>query len=345
MSATVAPGGFGKTTLCMVEAVAMATARNLLGEQPSERLRVWYHNGEDSLEELHRRLGAICLHYDIPQEELSGWFFLTSGNEVPLRVANGYGELKINNILVRCIEEEIARNEIDVATLDPLVTLHGISEQDNNKMDTVVRIFAAVADAQDCSIELAHHTRKLSAGTADYVADDIRGASAIKDAVRAARMLNQMTAKDAELVGIPEHERSSYFRVDRVKGNNAPPSKAVWRHFINVELPNTDEVGVVVPWDYPGQGSPSPEMAAAERTAEAVFLGLLVRFTLEGRTASASPGAKYAPHMFFKEPEAKAAKVSKTALAEAMRRLFATKRIRVETEGAGHHERTRIVII
>src|SRR5262249_18072726 len=34
VSATIAPGGFGKTTLVMVEAVAMATCRNLLGEQP-----------------------------------------------------------------------------------------------------------------------------------------------------------------------------------------------------------------------------------------------------------------------------------------------------------------------
>jgi RecA-family ATPase len=59
----VAPGGFGKTTLCMGESVAMATARTLLGEQPAERLHVWYHNGEDNLEELQRRLGAICLHY------------------------------------------------------------------------------------------------------------------------------------------------------------------------------------------------------------------------------------------------------------------------------------------
>jgi hypothetical protein len=74
------------------------------GEQPAERLRVWYHNGEDSLEELNRRLGAICLHYDIPQEELRGWFFMTSGNEIPLRVANGYGELKIHTPLVQAIE-------------------------------------------------------------------------------------------------------------------------------------------------------------------------------------------------------------------------------------------------
>ena len=69
---TASPGGSGKTSLVMVEAVAMATIRNLLGEQPPERLRVWYHNGEDSRDELNRRLLAICQHYKIPQEELVG---------------------------------------------------------------------------------------------------------------------------------------------------------------------------------------------------------------------------------------------------------------------------------
>ena len=86
----------------------MATARNLLGEQPEARLRVWLHNGEDTLEELNRRLVAICKYYKIPQEELEGWFFMTSGNEVPLKVANGYSDLKIDQVLIKCIEGEIA---------------------------------------------------------------------------------------------------------------------------------------------------------------------------------------------------------------------------------------------
>jgi RecA-family ATPase len=344
VSMTAAPGGFGKTTQGMVEGVAMATARNLLGEQPGERFRVWYHNGEDNLRELNRRLGAICLHYDIPLKELEGWFFMTSGNEVPLRVANGYGDLKIDTTLIKCIEEEISSNAIDVAILDPLVTLHSVSEQDNSKMDSVVRIFAGIADARGCSIDLAHHTRKLLAGTSTgYGGDDMRGASAIKDAVRAARMLNQMTEKEAQDVGIPEHERTAYFRVDRVKGNNAPLSKPVWRRFVSVELPNSDEVGVVVPWNFPGQGAPSPEMATAERAAEAVFLSLLARLTLEGRTVSASAGSNYAPNLFYQEPEAKAGKIGKRVLADAMRRLFATNRIRVEQHGEGTHRVNRIV--
>ena len=342
VSATVAPGGFGKTSLCMVEAVAMATVRNLLGEQPRQRLRCWYHNGDDSIDELNRRLGAICLHYDIPQAELQGWFFMTSGNEVPLRVAQGYSDLRIDTSLIKCIEEEIARNQVDVAVLDPLVTLHSVPEQDNSKMDTVVRIFAGVTDRQDCSIELAHHARKLAAGVTDYSGDDMRGASAIKDAVRAARVLNQMASKDAEAAGIPESERGFYFRIDRVKGNNAPPAKAVWRRFTNVELPNLDEVGVVTPWDYPGQEAPSQEQAAAHHTADTLFLTLLDKFETSGREVGDRKGTSYAPALFAEEKEARLAKLGKAQLKEAMQRLFDANRIRCEEYGRTDRPSRRI---
>ena len=102
---------------------------------------------------------------------------MTTGTEAPLRVAQGYNELKIDTGLLATIRAEISDNQFDVVILDPLVTLHGVGESDNSKMDTVVRLFAAVADAQECSIELAHHTRKLAPGASDYTSDDIRGAS------------------------------------------------------------------------------------------------------------------------------------------------------------------------
>ena len=74
VSATIAPGGFGKTSLCMVEAVAMATARNLLGEQPSERLRVWYHNGEDSKDDSTAVSGlSACITISTRKSLGGGW--------------------------------------------------------------------------------------------------------------------------------------------------------------------------------------------------------------------------------------------------------------------------------
>jgi RecA-family ATPase len=330
---TVAPGGTGKSSLQMVESVSMATGRNLLGEEPRERVRTWYHNGEDNMDELNRRLASICQYYDIPLDELPGWFFMTSGNEVPLRVAQGYSNLDVNHRLIRCIAEAIGDNGIDVATLDPLVTLHGVPENDTGKMDTVVRIFAKMADAQNCAIELSHHTRKLLAGsTDDYSVDDMRGAGSMKDAMRAVRMLNFMSKADAEGAGIAELERTSYFRVDRAKANNAPPAKAAtWRKFVNVDLPNSDEVGVIVPWEFPGQDAPpTPEKAEAERKAEHIFMELLARFTLAGRFVNDGSGPSNAPSMFAKEREAKLAKVGKSALADAMRRLFEKQKIRNE---------------
>jgi RecA-family ATPase len=345
---TVAPGGTGKSSLEMVEGVSMATGRNLLGEEPKERVRVWYHNGEDNMDELNRRLAAICQYYDIPLEELPGWFFMTSGNEVPLRVAQGYSNLNIDHRLVKCIVEAIGDNKIDVATFDPLVTLHGVPENDTGKMDTVVRIFAKMADTQNCAIELSHHTRKLLPGsTEDYSVDDMRGAGSLKDAMRAIRMLNFMSKADAEGAGIAELERTSYFRVDRAKANNSPPAKsATWRKFINVDLPNSDEVGVIIPWEFPTQdGPPSPEKAEAERKAEHVFLALLARFTLAGRTVNDRAGPANAPNVFAKEREAKMAKVGKAALADAMRRLFERGQIRVEDNTQNGRQGFKIVAV
>src|SRR5262249_10884635 len=106
--------------------------------------------------------------------------------------------------------------------LDPLVTLHGVPENNSGQMDRVIRIFTGIADSQNCSIDLSHHTRKLLPGSSeDYGIDDMRGAGAVKDAMRAVRMLNVMGPKDAEAAGIMDIERTNYFRIDRAKANNS----------------------------------------------------------------------------------------------------------------------------
>jgi RecA-family ATPase len=337
VSLTAGPGGMGKSSLDLVEAIAMATCRNLLGEQPEERLRVWYHNGEDPLDEINRRIAAICQHHSIPQEELAGWLWVTSGNEFPLRVAKGYSSLEINSVLVRQISAAISDNRIDVAIFDPLVTLHSVSEMDPGKMDAVIRVFAGIADENDAGIELAHHMRKPAAGAAatDYDVHDIRGVGAITDAVRAARVLNRMNEKDAEAAGCTEPERLSRFRVDRAKGNYSPAQAATWRQFVSVELANGDDVGVVAPWNFPGQGERTPEKAAADQKAEHVFLQLLDKFLARGINVSAKVGPNYAPSKFAEEREATTVKVAKAALKGAMNRLLDAGRIRAEPFGRG----------
>jgi RecA-family ATPase len=344
VSLTAGPGGMGKSSLTMVEAVAMCTVRNLLGEQPEERLRIWLHNGEDPLDEIHRRLAAICQYYKIPQTELQDHLWVTSGNEFPLRVAKGYANLEIDTALVQQISDAISDNQIDLAIFDPFVTLHNVSEVDSGKMGMVIRLFGGVADENDAGVELAHHVRKPAAGiAADYDVHDIRGVAAITDAVRAARILNRMSEKDAEAAGCGELERLSRFRVDRAKGNYSRAQAATWRQFVSVELPNGDDVGVVAPWNYPGQGEQTPERAAADQKADEVFLHLLDKFLARNVNVSSNVGPTYAPARFAEDREAKAAKVSKAALKAAMNRLLDAGRIRSEPTGRTDRSSHRLV--
>jgi RecA-family ATPase len=327
VSITAAPGGFGKSSLDMVEAIAMATGRNLLGEEPPCRLRVWLHNGDDSDKEMDRRVVAICKYYNIPQSELAGWLFTTTGNEFPLRVARGYNELQINEALLDAIHHQIAANSIDVATLDPLVTLHDVREQDNAAMDRVVRLFGEIADDLDCSFELVHHVRKGPKGSAsEFDGYDMRGAGSVRDAVRSARVLNRMNEKEAEALAITDMERKFYFRLDRDKHNNAAPTEPEWFRFYGVILANGDDVGVVTQWTPPTGDERLKALASQSHKADEVFMTILHRFKIEGRRVNELKHHYYAPKVFAKESEAVGARITIKMLEDAMRRLFLAKR-------------------
>jgi hypothetical protein len=112
---------------------------------------------------------------------------------------------------------------------------------------------------------------------------------------------------------------------------------------VSVELPNTDNVGVVEPWDFPGQGTATPEKAAADQRAEQVFLALLDKFLARNVNVSASNGPNYAPAKFAGEREATAAKVPKAALKAAMTRLLDAGRIRSEPIGRADRSSHRLV--
>jgi hypothetical protein len=110
---------------------------------------------------------------------------------------------------------------------------------------------ARIANVTDCAIEIVHHTRKPAPGQEELSVVDSRGAVAIINAVRSARVLNTMSRTEAEKIGIDDVDRRLHFRVDNGKANMAPPSAARWRKLIGIDLPNGDNVGVVTAWEYP----------------------------------------------------------------------------------------------
>jgi RecA-family ATPase len=288
---------------------------------------------------MNRRIAAFCRLHDVPMSELVGWLFVTGKDKFKIKVASGNGNLTIDHRSVAQITETTIENKIDVCIFDPLVALHGVAENDNVKMSEVIHIFGDIAARCDCAIDVCHHTRKPSAGTdeREFNSDDSRGASGIRAGVRSSRVFNRMSKTEAEKAGVTEEDRVWYIRIDRGKANYVPPAiKATWYQPKSVELLNGEQVGAIAPWPFPGQdGPPSEAKTEADRCAEELFMTLLARLTLEGRTVSDRKGINYAPQLFASEKEAKTAKIGKNALADAMRRLFAAKRIRAEDSGSG----------
>ena len=246
------------------------------------------------------------------------------------------------------IVRTITDNEIRVASFDPLVAHHAAIENATGDMDLVVREFARIANATDCAIEIVHHTRKPAPGQEELGVVDSRGAGAIVNAVRSARVLNTMSKSEADGAGVDDVDRQLHFRVDRGKSNMAPPTAARWYKFVGVDLPNGRRTISASPrlGCFPGRpGRPRRSWPRPSGRPTSMFMSLLVRFTNEGRKVSASPSANYAPSVFAKERAAKAARIGKHALVAAMGRLFEANRIRVEQGGGKEHYANRLVIV
>jgi hypothetical protein len=258
VSVLAAPGGAGKTTLYVAEALAIATGRPLVGITPAERTGVWIMNLEDPADEMERRIGAAAIHYGIRQEDIAGRLLVDAGRDKPLTTAHQTRDgVVIHQPMIDAIVEVIRRKKIGVVIVDPFVASHAVSENDNQAINAVVASWRLIADMTGCCVVLVHHFRKLNGEEGSI--DSVRGGSAMIGAVRTARVMNVMSDAEAARLGIEEADRRRYVRIDNAKNNLAPPAaSAQWIELRSVDLgngsgisPHGDKVGVAVPWQPP----------------------------------------------------------------------------------------------
>lgn len=259
VSVTISPGGVGKSSLAIAEALAMTSGRDLLGHLPTAPLRVWYWNGEDPTDELQRRIMAAAMHYGLKRAEVEGRLFANSGRDTEIVIAQQNRDgVTIAVPVVEAVKRTIRENKIDVVVIDPFVSSHAVGENDNGAIDRVAKTWGRIAEETGCAVELIHHARKTNGN--EVSVEDSRGAVALLSAARSARALNVMSKEEAERAGV-EHRRL-HFRVDNGKANLAPPPEgSSWFKLASVDLNNGgtlngmplpgDSVGVVTQWKWP----------------------------------------------------------------------------------------------
>ncbi|OOO22718.1 bifunctional DNA primase/polymerase [Agrobacterium pusense] len=275
VSVTVSPGGLGKTSSSIAEALAMVSGRALLGTKPPKRLRTWIFNAEDPRDEMERRIMAACIHYKLKPADLEGNLFLDSGREQELCVAieDKKAGVRIQQPIVEAVVEQIEHNGIDVMIVDPFVSTHGVNENDNGAIDKVAKLWAQIADYTNCSIDIVHHLRKVA--DREATVEDARGAVSLIGAARSVRVLNRMSEEQAGEAGIDKADRFGYFYTTYGKSNLTPLShKAEWRHLVSTPLGNgtglaqpQDFAPVVTEWHWPSAEEVAGDLTEDQRAS------------------------------------------------------------------------------
>ena len=250
---TIAAGGTGKTSLCIAEAVAMASGAAFI-EKPLQPLRVWIYNGEEPIDEIDRRIKAAAMAQKLDHEALKGRLFVNSGrsaSRINLSSGTDKARLEVNEPLVRSLVDSIA-GKIDVIIVDPFISTHSVSENDNTGIDMMVKAWARIAEQGKCAVHLVHHASK--GGSSDS-ADASRGASSLAAAARHVRNLSQMGTKDTERLGVRDGGAHRYVAIRATKQNNSGESAANYVKLSSVAIGNDpdpknpgDIVGVVEPF-------------------------------------------------------------------------------------------------
>ncbi|KQO59236.1 hypothetical protein ASF24_13835 [Methylobacterium sp. Leaf86] len=217
ISTTVAPGGIGKSSLELVEAIALATGRTLLGVPVPVPCRVWYWCGEDPLEEIERRVAAILIRYGIDPAELDGRLFLDSGrtSEIVIAETTRAGTVLAQPVLA-ALRETIDENSIDVVILDPFISTHRVYEAAVSRRDAVAK--ALREDYPRLAGELAALARQLAQTEAEV------------------RLANRERPEDRPLIVGPEE------MVRGVPPNGMVGSSMFPRLLDRLYLPNLDRI-------------------------------------------------------------------------------------------------------
>lgn len=256
-----AAGGSGKTAVAMLWALSLATGQPLAGFYVHCRCRVAVVASEDSRDEIHRRLLAAAILYNVDLRQLvaEGWLSVSiltaTGTQLLTMIA---GEA-VDTGLAGSLDTMIRQRRIDCLVVDPWVKVAGVPENDNQLIDRAINKLVSIAARRSAAVVVLHHHRKGQAAAGDR--DMSRGAGSLTDAVRISRTLTPMDTDTAEKHGIADKDRQRYACLSDAKLNLAPRGDAIWYEIVGVDIgngtpayPRGDNIQTVRRWHPPQAG-------------------------------------------------------------------------------------------
>jgi hypothetical protein len=240
VSSVASPGGVGKTTLRLTQAIEVALGRQLLDQHIYRQERVLMLSFEDDVEELHRRLLAICRRHEINPAELKDRLFIQALRKTKLARAGKKNGEPVVGELDGMVRRAVKHRAYGLVIFDPFVRVHTLQENVNEQMDFVSELLVDLSHELNIAVDVPAHTHKGKIAAGDQ--DARRGASAQANSDRIDYTLTVMSEDEAEQFGIEDRDRKTYVRLDNAKVNLVRQMQASWFRLVSVNLDNADEV-------------------------------------------------------------------------------------------------------
>jgi hypothetical protein len=243
-------GAGGKSSYVVGLTLSMAAGIQYGKAAPIGPLRGINYNTEDDRDEQRRRYTAfVGASGAIPKEALKSVIRVgPEGVGTLFQRDPDTGEVTPTDALDD-LKTLIIEQQADYLFVDPLAELHTADENDNTSMRSILAAFRQLAKELDIAVVILHHDRK-GVGIAGDV-DRMRGASALQGAARIVLTLTRMTDEEAQALGIPPEQKSSFIRIDNAKANYTPLGEAAWYQLQGQTIPNGEQVAAALPWSPP----------------------------------------------------------------------------------------------
>lgn len=308
-------GGVGKSLFALQIAAACCMSVDTLSLEPWEGNAI-YVGAEDDDDEFHRRLADIAKHLG---GDLSDLFRLRliplADRDALLCTFNKDGSIAPTSLwrkITKLAHERLPR----LIVLDTAADLFGGDEIKRGQVRQFVSMLRKLAIEIDCAIILLAHpsVSGIQSGTGSS------GSTAWNNSVRSRLYMTKGDKDDDPDIRILKTMKANYGKV-------GTEIKIRWSN------------GAFVLDD----GKPSPALNLMNNRADEIFLKLLSEINRSGRRVSSARSSTYAPTIMENMPGSEG--LDKKTLEAAMKRLFATDKIRVIYEGPPSKERQRLVVI
>jgi RecA-family ATPase len=313
-------GSIGKSILSLHLSTAIVLGKDWLQSLPDPGPAIVVCC-EDDVSEIWRRLDLIFAHFGAAYTEFKDLHVLAlAGEDALMATPDRNGLMQPTKLFTR-----IAQAACDVkprlVVLDNSADTFGGNENDRAQVRQFIGILRGLAISAGTGALLTSHPSLtgISSGSG------LSGSTAWNASVRSRLYFKRAETEKGE-------EPDPDLRVLEVmKTNYGRPGEAITLKWNN---------GLFLPVG----GVSGLEKIAAEQNADNLFLELLDAFMGQGRNVSHLKSAhNYAPTAFARDPKAKAMPKVTKALADAMERLFAAKKIRAENYGRPSRPNYRII--